>query len=129
VLDKYSDNVKLVFKNFPLSNHKFAVKAARAALAANKQGKFWEFHHKLYENYNALNDSKIQDIARELRLDSEKFSRDVESPDVRNLISRDIQNGRQAGVRSIPSIFINGKILKNRSFQYFQKMIESELKK
>ena len=59
VLEKNPDKVKLVFKNFPLRNHKFAMPAATAALAAEKQGKFWEFHDLLFKDYNRLNEQKV----------------------------------------------------------------------
>jgi len=129
VLDKYPNNVKLVVKNFPLSSHKFAQKAATAALAANVQGKFWEFHSQLFKNYNVINDTKIQDIAKELGLDMEKFNKDMQSPAIKTLISRDVSNGRQVGVRGTPTIFINGKTLKNRSLPGIYLVIEAELKK
>jgi len=129
VLDRYPREVKLVFKNFPLTNHKFARKAARAALAANEQGKFWELHNKLFESYRVINDARIQDIARELGLDMEKLTRDMMSPAIQGLITRDVNNGRKIGIRGIPKIFINGKILKKRTLEGFQEMIEAELKK
>jgi protein-disulfide isomerase len=129
VLDKFPKNVKLVIKNFPLRNHKFAYKAATAALAANVQGKFWEFHSKLFKNYNALNDAKIQDIAKELGLDIEKFNKDMKSPAIESLIAKDMDNGRQIGVRGTPTIFINGKTLRNRSLPGIYQVIEAELKK
>lgn len=129
MLDKYPDDVKLVVKHFPLSNHKFAKKAATASLAASAQGKFWEFHSKLFKNYKNINDTKIQNIAKELGLDMEKFNKDMQSPAIKNLIARDVNNGRQIGVRGTPTIFINGKILKNRSLSGFSQMIEAELSK
>jgi len=129
VLDKYPNDVKLVVKNFPLPSHKFAYKAATAALASNVQGKFWEFHSKLFNNYNAINDAKIQDIAKELGLDMEKFNKDMQSPAIKTLISRDVNNGKQIGVRGTPTIFINGKTLRNRSLPGIYQVIETELKK
>jgi protein-disulfide isomerase len=129
VLDKYPENVKLVVKHFPLANHKYAHKAATAALAANIQGKFWEFHNKLFENYNVINDAKIQDIAKELGIDTERFNKDMQSPAIKSLIARDISNGRQIGIRGTPTIFINGKALKNISPQGIYQVIEAELKK
>jgi len=129
VLDKYPNNVKLVVKNYPLPSHKFAYKAATAALAANAQGKFWEFHSKLFKNYNAINDDKIQDIAKALGLNMEKFNKDMQSPAIKNLITRDMNNGREVGVRGTPTIFINGKTLKNRSLPGIYQVIEAELKK
>ena len=129
VLDKYPENVKLVVKHFPLANHKYAHKAATAALAANVQGKFWEFHNKLFKNYNVINDTKIQDIAKELGIDIEKFNKDMQSPAIKSLIARDMNNGRQIGIRGTPTVFINGKTLKNRSLQGIYQVIEAELKK
>jgi len=129
VLDKYPENVKLVVKHFPLANHKYAHKAATAALAANIQGKFWEFHNKLFENYNVINDAKIQDIAKELGIDMEKFNKDMRSPAIKSLIARDMSNGRQIGIRGTPTLFINGKALKNRSLQGIYQVIEAALKK
>ena len=114
MLDKYPKEVKLVFKNFPLSKHKFAMKAAAAALAAKAQGRFWEFHYKLFENYRKLSDVKIQEIAKELGLDLERFKKDMKDPAIKKLIIRDVKNGQQIGVRSIPTVFINGKLLRNR---------------
>jgi protein-disulfide isomerase len=75
LLKKYPDKVNLVFKNFPIRSHKFAVKAAAAALAADRQEKFWEFHDMLFENYNRLNDQKIQEIAGLLGLDETEFKK------------------------------------------------------
>ena len=129
VLEKYPDDVKLVFKNFPLAMHKSAKKGAIAALAANAQGKFWEFHDKLFENHRALNDEKIQEIAEELGLNMEKFNTDMKDPDIQQLITKDMRNGQQAGVRGTPTVFVNGKRLKKRSLQNFQEMIDAELKK
>ncbi len=119
--------MKLVFKNFPLGNHKFALPAAIAALAANKQGKFWELHDQLYENYNRLSDQKIREIAQQVGLDMEKFDQDMKDPELKALVERDFQEGAGAGVRGIPTIFVNGRQLKNRSFEGFQAVIEKEL--
>jgi len=127
VFERYSKEMKLVFKNFPLRNHQFARPAALAALAANKQGKFWELHDQLYENYNRLSDQKIREIAQQVGLDMEKFNNDIKDPELKALIERDFQEGAEAGVRGIPTIFVNGRRLKNRSYQGFQAAIEKEL--
>lgn len=129
MLEKYPDQVKLVVKHFPLRNHKFARKASQAALSAGKQGKFWEFHQKLFQNYKAINDAKLQDIAKECDLDLGKFNVDMKSADIRNLINRDIKNGKEIGVRGTPTVFINGKRLKKRNLAGFAELIEAELKK
>lgn len=127
MFESYHKEMKLVFKNFPLRNHKFAWPAAIAALAANKQGKFWELHDQLYENYNRLSDQKIREIAQQVGLDIEKFDKDMKDPELKAIVERDFQEGARAGVRGIPTIFVNGRQLKNRSFQGFQAAIEKEL--
>lgn len=125
----FKDEVKLVIKHFPLNKHKYAFKAAQAALAANAQGKFWEFHHELFKNYNSIDDAKIQQIAGQLNLDMEKFSRDMNAKPIESIINRDLQNGRRIGVRGTPSVFVNGKRVNDRSLPGFIKVIEAELKK
>lgn len=129
MLEKYPNDLKLVIKHFPLPSHKFARPASKAALAAHKQGKFWEFHAKLFENYRSLDAKKIEEIAIELELDMEKFAADRQLSEINALIERDIRNGKAIGVRGTPTIFLNGKRVKNRSMQGFQQMIEAELSK
>ena len=121
--------MKLVIKHFPLPNHRFAEKAAIAAMAANRQGKFWEFHNKLFANQASLNDAKVQEIARELGLDLEKFNQDLSDPQIKALIEREIGHARQADIRAVPSLFINGKLLTMRGAQEMQQAVQNELRK
>jgi protein-disulfide isomerase len=129
VLEKNPKHVKLAFKNYPIRRHKFAAKAAMAALVAQGQGKFWEFHDRLFENYDRLSDEKMREIARELGLDEAKFEEGLKNPQLAARIRRDIQDGENAGVRGTPTIFVNGRRLRNRSMEGFQKLIDKELKK
>lgn len=129
MLEKNPEKVKIVYKNFPLGSHKFAVKAATAALAADEQGDFWEFHDLLYENYKVLNDQKIRDFVRILDLDEAKFNKKMKDPALQNQIRQDVLDGRRAGVKSIPSLFINGKYVKNRRPQNLQRVIDRELRR
>ena len=129
VLEKYPTDVKLIFKNFPLRNHKYAKQAAIAAMAADRQGKFWEFHDEIFLVYNQLNDAKLEEIAQKLNLDMERFHSDQKDPGIMQAIGSDVQEGFQAGVRGTPSIFVNGRRLKQRSMQGFQMIIDSELAK
>jgi protein-disulfide isomerase len=129
VLDKYPEKIKLVFRNFPLANHTFARTAAAAALAADRQGKFWEFHDRLFQNYNSLDHVKIQNIASVMGLDMTRFTRDMKDPAIQRLILRDMREGQKAGVRGTPTMFINGKLVKKRNLQDIQQMIDGELKK
>jgi len=129
VLEKYPEDVKVVFKNFPLRNHKFAMQAAVAALAAEGQGKFWEFHDLLFENYNKLSDQKIQEIAQAVGLNLEEYEKKKNDPAIERKVRQDFSEGRQAGVRGTPTIFINGIRLRDRSLKGFQAAIDKQLQK
>ena len=130
MLDKYPKKVNLVFKNFPLTSiHPFAYAAATAALAADAQGKFWQFHEKLFVNQRSLNDAQIQGIAGELNLDMERFNDAVKDPAIQKLIARDMEEGREAGVEGVPAVFVNGRLPKESSLQGIEALIEVELKK
>ena len=129
MLDKNPDKVNIVIKHFPLANHKFARRAASVALAADRQGKFWECHEKIFENYRTINEAKMQEIATEIGLDLERLNKDAIDPAIQNLINRDLNNGRQSGVRGTPAIFVNGKRLNNRSLAGFQQAVDAALRK
>lgn len=127
ILEKNPDKVKIVFKNFPLAFHKNAPAAALAALAAQQQGKFWEYHDRLFENQKHLTPEKFIEIAKELQLDIPRFEQDMNSNELKQKLAQDMQDGRQAGVRGTPTIFINGRRLKKRSVPDMQRMIDQEL--
>ena len=129
MLEKYPIEVKVVFKHFPIKSHKYAEKAAKAALAAEKQGKFWEFHDALFLHYKLLNDTKIRDIVAELNLDKDKFAKDWEDPVIAAKVKQDLDEGIKAGVRGVPAVFINGRTLKKRDIAGFSNAIDTELKK
>ena len=117
----------MVLKHFPLRNHKYAMKAAQASMAADKQGKFWEFHDLLFQNYNKLNDQKVTEIRTSLNLDADQFQREMSDPAIKAQINADLRNGNSAGVRGTPTVFINGKILRDKSLKGFQRKINRAL--
>jgi len=130
VLEQYPNDVKLVFKNFPLTRiHKFAMDAAVASMAANQQGKFWEFHDELFKNYNNLNAEKFDELAQAVGLDMEQFNQDRQNPALAAMGQRDLKDGVEAGVRGTPSIFVNGRLLQQRSLPGFKQIIDEELAK
>jgi protein-disulfide isomerase len=129
VLEKYPNDVKVAFKHFPLRNHKFAMKAAIASLAAEGQGKFWQFHDLLFENYNKLNDEKIQEISVTVGLNQEEYEKKKKDPAIQQRVNQDLSDGRRAGVRGTPTVFINGIRLRDRSLKGFQAAIDKQLKK
>ena len=128
MLEKYPKDVKLVTKHFPLPNHTGALPGAQASLAAGRQGKYWEFHEEIFKDFRDLNDNKLVEIAKTLGLDVEKFNKDRKDPAIQALIDGDVNEGRQAGVRGTPTIFINGIRLQNRSLEGFQELIDKALK-
>lgn len=122
-------DVRAVSMNFPLRKHRYALRAAASALAAGEQGRYWEFHDALFENYNRLGEAKIKEIASGLRLDMEAFEKDARSKKVSDLITRDMDEARKAGVRGTPAVYVNGTLLKDRSPEGFRRAIESELRR
>jgi protein-disulfide isomerase len=128
VLEKNPQTVKLVFKNMPLKFHQMAMPAARAALAAQEQGKFWEFHDRLFAE-KKLSKVSIARIAQELNLDNARFEKDMASPEIQARINKDLQDAQKAGVTGTPTAFINGRLLKQRSLEGFQAIIDDELRK
>ena len=129
MLEKYPRQVKLVFKNFPLRSHKFARQAAAAALAAHAQGRFWDFHDALFASYNKLNETKVEEIRALLELDKSAFDAQRKAPRVRDQIQKDIQWAREAGVNGTPTVFINGRLQRQRSLESFSAAVEVELQR
>ncbi len=109
--------------------HPFANKAAAAALAASRQGKFWEFHQKLFESQGRLSDESIQNIAKDLKLNIDDFNRDMSDSAIQRIISRDINEGKEAEVPGTPTMFVNGKLVQLRSLQDIQQAIDAALRK
>ena len=129
VSETFPKDVKLVIKQFPLPMHGYAKKAAVAALAAGKQGKFWEMHEKLFASQKDLSDARVEAIAGELGLNAEQFVKDLKDPSLAALIDKDTNDGVRAGVQGTPAIFINGKPFNQRTLEGFRQAIDAELKK
>jgi len=127
LLEQHPESVKIVFKNFPLNSHPFARKAAAAALAAERQGKFWEYHDELFKNYRNLSDQKLADIAQKLELNMAKFDEDREDPLITNKISRDHEEGQELDIRGVPAVFINGRRIQNRDLGNLKGLLKKHL--
>jgi len=125
----YPNQVRFVFKNFPLRMHNNAKPAALAALAAERQGKFWEFHDQLFANYNRLSPGKIEEIAKSLQLDLERFKKDQADPALLKQIDSDSNEAQQLGARGTPTIFLNGRLMRERSLEGFRAAIDQLLQK
>jgi len=127
VFEQNPEKVKIVFKNFPIRGHAFAVKAAQAALAAQSQGMFWEFHDLLFKNYNKLSDAKIAEIRTSLNLNADQFKARMNAPQVLAQINADVRIGREVGVDGTPTVFVNGRLLKDKSPRGFKIAVDQAL--
>jgi protein-disulfide isomerase len=128
LLEQYKGRIKVVFKQFPLRMHAFADKAARASIAAHNMGKFWEFHDLLFKFYDQLSDEKIEALRATVGLDAAQFRQEMSTNATRARIKADVSNGKAAGVRGTPTVFVNGKVLRNKSLKGFQGAIDAALK-
>ena len=109
IVREFDGQVRMVFKQYPLSMHEYADDASRATIAAGNQGKFWEMHDTLFEHQTALTPSDIEGYAEELGLDMERFRADMEAEATQAIIDRDRALGQELGVNSTPTIFVNGR--------------------
>ena len=129
LMKQFPNDIRLVYKQFPLSMHPHARKAAAAALAANEQGKFWQMHDKLFANFRQLNDERITALAKEIGLDMTRFAADLASGKYEKVINTDFKDGEEAGVLGTPAFFINGKLYNGpMEADQVKPLIEAELK-
>ncbi len=135
VQQKYDKEIFFQFRNFPLTQvHHNAFVGARAAEAADKQGKFWPMHDLLYENQQAWSaasdpNSFFISYANQLGLDVEKFKTDMASSEVNDVINADIEAGQKLSVNSTPTFFLNDQKLdpSPQSVQEFSKLIDAAI--
>ena len=110
LMSQFGDQIKFVFRNFPLSEmHQYARAAALAAEAAGLQGKFWEMHDAIYENQRALNEMLLMKLAEKLELNLPQFEEDIKSPKLAEKVDADFESGVMSGVNGTPSFYVNGK--------------------
>jgi protein-disulfide isomerase len=129
VMKAYPNDVNFVYKQFPLTSiHPNALPAAKATVAAGKQGKFWEMHDRVFKGSREISPEKLKEWAKEVGLDVAKWEADFNSPEVQAEIDKDTATGRTADVQGTPTFFVNGKRVMNRSVDGFKAMIDSELK-
>lgn len=129
VLKAYPKDVNLAYKQFPLTAiHQNALNASKAALAAGKQGKYWDMHAILFQNYRDLSLDKIKEFAGKIGLDVPRWEKDMASSEVQEQIAKDMQAARAADVTGTPTFFVNGKRVMNRSVEGFKQMIAEALK-
>jgi protein-disulfide isomerase len=130
ILDSYPQQVKLVYKHFPLSFHRRAMNAHKASLAAGEQGKFWEMHDAIFDSPKDLAPDTMRKHAEMLGLDLAKFDADYASERIAKKIADDQAEGRKALVRGTPAFFVNGKMISGaQPFDAFKREIDAALGK
>ncbi|QDE94093.1 thioredoxin [Myxococcus xanthus] len=128
--DQYGGKIKVAFKNQPLPFHANAKLAAAAALAANEQGKFWEYHDKLFANQRALDRASLEKYAQELGLNVDKFKAALDQGKFNAQIEADMAQASSVGASGTPTFFINGRTLVGaQPVDAFKRVIDEELKK
>ncbi|EMO64399.1 DsbA family protein [Leptospira borgpetersenii] len=126
---KYKDQIRWVFRDYPLSFHPNAMFAHIAANCSTSQGKYWEFFKVLFDNSGNLSKERVLDLARGVGLDMKTFSQCVNDASVRKEVEADIAEGEKYGVSGTPAFFINGIMVEGaQPIEAFTKVIDQELK-
>lgn len=127
ILNNYPDQVRIIYKHFPLSFHPNAQKAAESSECASEQGKFWEYHDKLFDNQpNGFSADKFKQWAVELKLNAKKFNDCLDSDKYAQKVQADFQEGAQTGVNGTPATFINGQLVSGAMpYESFKQIIDS----
>ena len=127
VMKTYADKVRLVYRDYPLPFHPNARPASEAAACANAQGKFWEYHAKLFHG-DGLEPEKLKTYADQVGLDRKKFDDCLEKKPFKAEIDKDVKDGEKAGVNGTPAFFSNGRMLSGaQPFEKFKEVIDDEL--
>ncbi|AAN49337.1 thioredoxin domain-containing protein [Leptospira interrogans] len=127
--EKYKDQIRWVFRDYPLSFHPNAMFAHIAANCSASQGKYWEFFKVLFDNSGNLPKDRVLDLARGLGLDMKVFSQCVNDSEVRKEVEADMAEGEKYGVSGTPAFFINGVMIEGaQPIEAFIKVIDQELK-
>jgi protein-disulfide isomerase len=129
VLERYPDQVRLVHRHFPLDNiHPFARPASEAAMCAEEQGKFWEYHDGIFALQGKLGDGSLVEIASSIDLDADAFGLCIEERRYKDFVEADFKAGQEAGVTGTPSFFLNGIKLKGaRNSDELSRYVDLEL--
>jgi len=128
VVKENGGKVRLVTRDFPLSQHAEAFKAAEAAEAAREQGKYWEYIAVLMRNQSSLGVEKLKSFASELGLDRARFDSALDSGKFAEMVQLDVEDGMKLGLTGTPSLFINGRRVNARSYEELKATVDAALK-
>jgi len=128
IAQEYGGQVKLTFIHNPLSFHKQAKPAAIAAVAAQRQGRFWEMHDTLFDNQRKLDPADLTRYAAEIGLDARRFEADLDDPQIADFVDDNQRLAVAVSAIGTPSFFINGKNLRGaQPFERFKEIIDAEI--
>ena len=126
--EAYGDSLRLIFRNYPLSIHPQAPKAAEAAACARDQGKFWEMHARLFAHQDKMQVADLKAAAAEIGLDPEAFEECLDSGRHETVWTTDLKEAEGYGVSATPWFFINGRALSGaQPYESFAQIIDDEL--
>lgn len=129
IRERYSDKVRFVFRQFPLPMHPDAQLAAEASLAAQRQGKFWEFHDLLFANQDALTRESLEQYARQVNLNLPELQRALDGKTEKAAVDADVKLGEDVQVNGTPTVFINGKRVPNPTeYELMARLIDEALR-
>jgi protein-disulfide isomerase len=128
VLKTYGDRIKFVYRHFPLPNHPNARPAAEASACAEAQGKFWEYHDRLFANATKLADADLKAHAAAIGLDTGTFNTCFDNHQQKPGVDKDIADAEAVGVTGTPAFFVNGRSIEGaQPFDAFKRVIDEEL--
>jgi protein-disulfide isomerase len=128
LMNEMGDRVKFVVRDFPLTQHANAFKAAEAAEAAREQGKYWDFVAILFRNQSALEPPKLKEYASAIGLDRAKFDASLDSGKFADHVRRDLLEGQRLGVNATPTLYVNGRRMSDRTYEALKAAIDAALK-
>ncbi|QQR88802.1 MAG: thioredoxin domain-containing protein [Myxococcales bacterium] len=125
LLEEYDGKIRIGLKHFPLPQHEMAIPAAKAAIAAQAQDKFWPMHDALFQNQRELSEKSILASAKKIGLDLKRFKKDWKSEQTQALLDADLEQAQGLGLRGTPTLFINGRLFAE-PFEALKPYLEEE---
>lgn len=131
LMKNYSGKIRRVWRHYPLAFHTGSDRAHEASECAHEQGKFWEYHDKLFANLGGSHDdSTLIRFAQEVKADKKKFEKCLSSGKYKDLVQKEIAKGSQSGVQGTPAVFVNGQLVSGAyPYEHFEGLVKAELAK
>jgi predicted DsbA family dithiol-disulfide isomerase len=126
--EQYKGKIRYSYRDFPLPMHPYAEKAAEASRCAGEQGQFWPYHDRLFTGAESLTDAHLRSTAAELKLDSGKFDKCLDSGKEQAAVAKDFDQGKSLGITGTPSFFINGYYISGAvSYDQMRELVDQQL--